>query len=46
MALEAGLFRTTSVPARPEFAAFANHVDSTLYFLAAYLELIQWVGSE
>jgi uncharacterized membrane protein YccC len=37
MALEAGLFRSQPVPARPEFATFANHVDSTLYFLAAYL---------
>jgi uncharacterized membrane protein YccC len=37
MALEAGLSRSQPVPARPEFAAFANHVDTTLYFLAAYL---------
>jgi len=37
MALEAGLFRSQPVPARPAFAAFANSVDSTLYFLAAYL---------
>jgi uncharacterized membrane protein YccC len=37
MALEAGLLRSQPVPARPEFAQFANHVDSTLYFLAAYL---------
>src|SRR5674476_147307 len=37
MALEAGLFRSQPVPARPEFATFANNVDSTLYFLAAYL---------
>jgi hypothetical protein len=37
MALEAGLFRSRSVPARPQFATFANDVDSTLYFLAAYL---------
>jgi uncharacterized membrane protein YccC len=37
MALEAGLFRSLPVPARPEFATFANHVDSTLYFLAACL---------
>jgi uncharacterized membrane protein YccC len=37
MALEAGLFRSRPVPARPAFAAFANDVDSTLYFLAAYL---------
>ena len=37
MALEAGLFRSQPVPARPTFATFANNVDSTLYFLAAYL---------
>jgi uncharacterized membrane protein YccC len=37
MALEAGLFRSQPVPARTEFTTFANHVDSTLYFLAAYL---------
>ena len=37
MALEAGLFRSRPVPARPAFATFANNVDSTLYFLAAYL---------
>jgi uncharacterized membrane protein YccC len=37
MALEAGLFRSQPVPARPQFATFANSVDSTLYFLAAYL---------
>jgi hypothetical protein len=37
MALEAGLSRSRPVPARPEFATFANNVDSTLYFLAAYL---------
>ena len=37
MALEAGLFRSQPVPARAEFARFANNVDSTLYFLAAYL---------
>jgi uncharacterized membrane protein YccC len=37
MALEAGLLRSKPVPARPEFAGFANDVDSTLYFLAAYL---------
>jgi hypothetical protein len=37
MALDAGLFRSLPVPARPEFATFANHVDSTLYFLAAGL---------
>ena len=37
MALEAALFRSRPVPARAEFATFANNVDSTLYFLAAYL---------
>jgi uncharacterized membrane protein YccC len=37
MALEAGLFRSQPVPARAEFTTFANNVDSTLYFLAAYL---------
>src|ERR1017187_7099834 len=37
MALEAGLFRSQPVPARPQFATFANNVDSTMYFLAAYL---------
>ena len=37
MALEAGLFRSQPVPARPAFRAFANNVDATLYFLAAYL---------
>ena len=37
MALEAGLFRSQPAPARPAFATFANNVDATLYFLAAYL---------
>jgi uncharacterized membrane protein YccC len=37
MALEAGLWRSQPVPARPEFATFVNDVDATLYFLAAYL---------
>ena len=37
MALEAGLFRSAAAPPRAEFAQFANHVDTTLYFLAAYL---------
>jgi hypothetical protein len=37
MALEAGLFRSQPAPARAEFVTFANHVDTTLYFLAAYL---------
>jgi uncharacterized membrane protein YccC len=37
MALEAGLFRSRPAPARAEFATFTNDVDSTLYFLAAYL---------
>ena len=37
MALEAGLFHSQPVPARPAFRAFANNVDATMYFLAAYL---------
>lgn len=37
MALEAGLFRSQPVPPRPAFGTFANNVDATLYFLAAYL---------
>jgi len=37
MALEAGLYRSRPVPARAAFLAFANHVDATLYFLAAGL---------
>jgi uncharacterized membrane protein YccC len=37
MALEAGLFRSHPVPARPEFRTFANHVELTLHSLAATL---------
>ena len=37
MSLEAGLHRSQPVPPRPEFRTFANHVDTTLYFLAAGL---------
>jgi len=37
MALEAGLFHSQPVPARPAFRTFANSVDATMYFLAAYL---------
>jgi len=37
MALEAGLFTSSPVPARQPFSAFANGVDATLYFLSAYL---------
>ncbi|MCU1237550.1 MAG: protein of unknown function YccS/YhfK [Candidatus Solibacter sp.] len=37
MSLEADLFRSDPVPARPAFRTFANDVDATLYFLAAYL---------
>uniref|UniRef100_Q01YB3 Integral membrane bound transporter domain-containing protein n=1 Tax=Solibacter usitatus (strain Ellin6076) TaxID=234267 RepID=Q01YB3_SOLUE len=37
MALEAGLFNSQPVPARPAFRTFANSVDATIYFLAAYL---------
>jgi uncharacterized membrane protein YccC len=37
MALEAGLLQSRPVPARPAFLDFANAVDATLYFLAAYL---------
>jgi hypothetical protein len=36
-ALVAALFRSRPVPARPAFRVFANDVDATLYFLAAYL---------
>ncbi len=41
MALEAGLYRSQPVPPRPAFATFANNVDSTLYFLAAYLRGVE-----
>jgi uncharacterized membrane protein YccC len=37
MALEAGLLQSQAAPARPAFRTFANDVDATLYFLAAYL---------
>ncbi len=37
MSMEAGLFRSQPVPARPAFRTFANDADATLYFLAAYL---------
>ncbi len=37
MSLEAGLVRSRPVPARQEFRAFSNHVDMTLYYLAAAL---------
>ncbi|HLK67758.1 MAG TPA: FUSC family protein [Bryobacteraceae bacterium] len=37
MSLEAGLVRTRAMPARDEFRTFANHVDVTLYYLAAVL---------
>jgi uncharacterized membrane protein YccC len=37
MALEAGLLRSPFAPARPTFREFAHAVDTTLYFLAAYL---------
>lgn len=37
MALEAGLARSHAMPARPEFHAFANHVETTLHSLAASL---------
>jgi hypothetical protein len=37
MALEAGLARSTPVPARQGFRIFATHADLTLYYLAASL---------
>jgi uncharacterized membrane protein YccC len=37
MSLEADLYRSQPVPARPAFRTFANDVDATMYFLAAYL---------
>jgi uncharacterized membrane protein YccC len=37
MSLEAGLLHSHPVPARPAFRAFANHVELTLYYLAAAL---------
>ncbi|MEO8595761.1 MAG: FUSC family protein [Candidatus Solibacter sp.] len=41
MSLEAGLFRSEPVPPRPALAVFANGVDATLYFLAAYLRGVE-----
>jgi uncharacterized membrane protein YccC len=37
MAIEAGLVRSSAVPPREEFRTFSNHVDATLYYLAAAL---------
>jgi len=37
MALESGLYRSRPVPARSPFRPFAEHVDLTLYYLAAAL---------
>ena len=37
MSLEAGLARSRPVPARGAFRVFANHVDETVYYLAAAL---------
>jgi uncharacterized membrane protein YccC len=37
MALEAGLARRGSVPARPAFRKLADHIELTLYYLAAAL---------
>ena len=37
MALEAGLYSSAPVPARPEFRKFADDVELTLYYLAAAL---------
>ena len=37
MALEAGLQRSSPVPARPAFGEFADATGATLYFLSAYL---------
>jgi uncharacterized membrane protein YccC len=37
MALEAALYRSQAAPARAETLTFTNHVDTTLYFLSAYL---------
>ncbi|HKE29603.1 MAG TPA: FUSC family protein [Bryobacteraceae bacterium] len=37
MALEAGLYRSRPVPARPPFRPFMEHVDLTLHYLAAVL---------
>ena len=37
MAMEAGIYRSTPVPARAEFNAFTNAADTMLYFLSARL---------
>ena len=37
MSLEAGIYRSTAVPARNEFLLFTNAADTTLYFLSARL---------
>jgi len=37
MALEAALYRSQAAPARAEFYTFSNAVDTTLYYLSAYL---------
>ncbi|HYP06470.1 MAG TPA: FUSC family protein, partial [Bryobacteraceae bacterium] len=37
LALEAGLTRSNPAPARPQFVAFANQVELTLYLLARWL---------
>jgi len=37
MALEAGLARSHPVPARPAFRTLADHIELTLYYLAAGL---------
>jgi uncharacterized membrane protein YccC len=37
MSLEAAMVRSRPVPARDEFRTFSNHVDVTLYYLAAKL---------
>ena len=37
MALEAGLYRSRPVPARPPFRSFMEHADLTLHYLAAVL---------
>src|SRR6202043_328086 len=37
MALEAGLYSSQPVPARPQFRKFADDLELTLYYLAAKL---------
>jgi len=37
MALEAGLYTSQAIPARPELRKFADDVEFTLYYLAAAL---------